>query len=169
MPHDKPIRIKGRITDVFAHRFIVETEASQRILADIGPRAAETFALETGRSVVIEGERKPSEIKVERIMYEGADDWTKAHKAHHDHHPPHAHPPHAHPEADPAEAMKAVKTAGLEPLGTPRRKPKHFEVLARRHDKELVECHVTLEGHIRKEKPVSPHDEKWAGALAGSA
>ena len=64
--------------------------------------------------------------------------------------------------------MAAVERAGFAAIGAPRRKPKHFEVLARR-DGRLTECHVELDGHIRKEKPVAPDDHKWSHELASAA
>ena len=56
------------------------------------------------------------------------------------------------------------QNAGFEPVGQPRRKPKHFEVLGRRND-ELTELHIELDGNIRKRKPVDRHDPKWTGTL----
>ena len=41
------------------------------------------------------------------------------------------------------------------------------EVLAR-HGRHFVECHVELDGHIRKEKPVPHDDHKWADELTAA-
>ena len=56
------------------------------------------------------------------------------------------------------------RDAGFEPLGQPRRKPKHFEVLTRRNHR-LTELHIELNGNIRKIKPVEGGDPKWSEAL----
>ena len=48
--------------------------------------------------------------------------------------------------------LEAVRAAGFEPSGTPRRKPKHFEIDGRR-DGKPYELHVELDGRIRKTKP----------------
>jgi hypothetical protein len=74
-------------------------------------------------------------------------------KDHHDHHGP----------ADPKVALASARTAGFEPVGEPRRKPKHFEVLGRRNG-VYSELHIELDGRIRKTKPVHD-DDKWAAAL----
>jgi hypothetical protein len=55
-------------------------------------------------------------------------------------------------------------TVGFEPLGQPRRKPKHFEVLGRR-TRQLTELHIELNGNIRKMKPVESGDPKWIEVL----
>ncbi len=166
MPHHERVEISGEIVDVFAHRFVVETDHG-RVLADLGPKGAEAFRLTPGQRVVASGEMKPSELKVDRIAREGAEPIEIAHKKP-GHGPGHAGPDHHHEPADPKVALEAVKAAGFEPLGKPRRKPKHFEVLGRR-GRQFVECHVELDGHIRKEKPVATDDGKWAHELQAAA
>ena len=158
MPNHERVEISGEIVDVFAHRFTIETDRG-RILADLGPKGAEAFKLTRGLRIVASGEMKPSELKVDRIAREGAKPIEIAHKK-----PGHDGPDHHREPADPTVALEAVKAAGLEPLGEPRRKPKHFEVLARR-GRLFVECHVELDGNIRKEKPVANDDGKWAHEL----
>ena len=59
--------------------------------------------------------------------------------------------------------MKSARNAGYEPIGDPRRKPKHFAVLGRR-DNKLTELHIELDGHIRKMKDVAADDQKWRDA-----
>lgn len=164
MPDHKHIKVGGTITDVFAHRFVVET-ADRRILADLGPKGAETFALEVGLEIVVEGEMKPSELKVDKIARKGGTAIAIEHKKKPHHEPHHDH--HHHEPADPRAALAAVERAGFAAIGAPRRKPKHFEVLARK-DGELIECHVELDGHIRKEKPVASDDHKWSCELAAA-
>lgn len=165
MPHHEHIKIAGRIGDIFFHRFVVELDEGGKILADVGPKGAEAFPLETGLRIVAEGEMKPSELKVERIARKGGKAIEIAHKK--PHHEPHQ-GPHHHAAADPDEAKRAVEHAGFATIGEPRRKPKHFEVLARK-GRRLVECHVELDGHIRQEKPVDTHDPKWADVLESAA
>lgn len=173
MPEHKHVTVAGRTAHVFAHRFTVEAAGGRIWLADLGPKGAEAFTLEAGIEVSLEGEMKPSELKVTRIVRRGAAAVTiEHHKKHgpHDHGPRHHGPPH-HQHDEPAEpkvAMEAVVRAGLDPIGTPRRKPKHFEVLARKGDR-FFECHVELDGHIRKEKPVAPDDHKWFDEIRAAA
>ena len=52
-----------------------------------------------------------------------------------------------------------MKKDGWTPTGEPARKPKHFEVLARRKGGEWTELHVDFSGVIYKEKHADP--EKW--------
>jgi hypothetical protein len=154
MPHHEPRTISGTITHVFAHRFVVRAEQGD-VLADITPKGADQIALRVNDTVTCEGEMKPSELKVTRLTRDGetiAIDHKK--KPHHDHHAP----------ADPAVALSAARAAGFAVLGSPRRKPKHFEVLGKRQG-ALTELHIELDGHIRKSKPVDRNGHKWAGVL----
>jgi hypothetical protein len=146
---------EGVIVAVFAHRFVLTRPDGTRLLADLGPEGAEAFALIEGLAVSIEGKVKPSELKVSSITPRGgARVLIPGGKPHHD------------PlGADPAGAMAAVERIGLTPVGQPHRKPKHFEVLARRGD-DLVEVHVELDGVLRKEKPADR--AKWHALAGGS-
>ena len=170
MPNHERVEVSGEIVDVFAHRFTIERADGSRVLADLGPKGAEAFALQRGLAIVASGEMKPSELRVERIAKTGAAPIEIEHRKRHehDHGPGHHGPHHDHGPADPKVALRAVTAAGLLPLGDPRRKPKHFEVLARR-GRAFVECHVELDGHIRKEKPVPRDDHKWAHELDTAA
>jgi hypothetical protein len=162
MPHHHRTAIAGKIIHVFAHRFVVET-SSGAILADLTPKGTEQVAIHVGDQVKLEGEMKPSELKVTRFT-RGGKSIDVEHKKHDGHGPGHEH---HHGPADPAVVLKSARAAGYEPIGEPRRKPKHFEVLGRRHG-ELVELHVELDGHIRKTKPGAGDDHKWQAALAGA-
>jgi hypothetical protein len=152
MPDHHSITITGKITHVFGHRFVVET-SDGAVLADVTPRGLEQQTLRVGESVSLVGEMKPSELKVTRFTA-GKTSVTIEHKK----------PQDDHPHAEPAHAMKAARDAGFEPVGQPRRKPKHFEVLGRR-ERRLTELHIELDGHIRKMKPVEAGDPKWSEAL----
>jgi hypothetical protein len=143
MPDHHTVSITGRISHVFAHRFVVETDEGP-VLADVTPKGLEQHALLVGETVELTGEMKTIVVI----------DKKKPH--HRDDH------------ADPDDALKAAREAGFETLGEPRRKPKHFEVLGRR-DQALMELHIELDGHIRKMKPVDAVDPKWAEALRHSA
>jgi hypothetical protein len=153
MPDHHTISITGKVIHVFGHRFVVETSQGA-VLADLTPHGAEQHAVRVGEVVSLSGEMKPSELKVSRLTA-GKRTVTIEHKK-----KPHDH----HPHAEPGDAMKAVREAGFEPLGRPRRKPKHFEVLGRRNH-QLTELHVELNGNIRKMKPVEDGDPKWSDAL----
>jgi hypothetical protein len=52
--------LSGQVTDIFAHRFVVNT-ANGKILADLGPKGAEQVALKEGDRVELAGDMKPSE------------------------------------------------------------------------------------------------------------
>ena len=146
---DQHTAVSGRITHVFAHRFVVDT-AKGALLADITPRGHAQIALRIGDAVTLEGEMKPSELKVFRLT-RGTTIIDFAHdKKHH----------HKHHDADPGIVLASARAAGFEPLGEPRRKPKHFEVLGRRQG-ALAELHIALDGHIRKTKAVEKGDPKW--------
>jgi hypothetical protein len=152
---DHHARASGKILHVFGHRFVVETAAGT-VLADITPKGIDRIALRVGDRVSLEGEQKPSELKVTSLTRDGQTmriDHPK--KPHHDG---------PGGNADPAVVLKAARNAGYEPVGTPRRKPKHFEVLGRR-DGTFTELHIELDGHIRKTKPAAGDEPKWTEAL----
>jgi aspartate 1-decarboxylase len=58
--------VSGSVTEVFHHRFVLETEKG-KLLVDLTPKGAAQFAVKRGDQVVVEGEQKPSELKVIRI------------------------------------------------------------------------------------------------------
>jgi hypothetical protein len=153
MPDHHTISITGKVTHVFGHRFVVQT-GHGAVLADLTPRGAEQHAVRVDEVVILSGEMKPSELKVSRLTAGNTTITIKHKKKPHDH----------RPHAEPGDAMKAARDAGFEPLGQPRRKPKHFEVLTRRNHR-LTELHIELNGNIRKIKPVEGGDPKWSEAL----
>eukprot|EP01035_Chromulina_nebulosa_P054172 gene54172-74158_t len=153
MPDHHTTTISGRITHVFGHRFVVETSHGA-VLADLTPKGLEQHALRAGDEVSLSGEMKPSELKVSRLT-SGKTTITIEHKK-----KPHEH----HTPGEPRDALKAARAAGFEPLGEPRRKPKHFEVLGQRNH-ELTELHIELDGHIRNTRPVEKFDPKWSDVL----
>lgn len=141
------VEISGKVWGVFAHRFAMETSAGKE-LVDIGPHAHDRIALAEGDRVSVVGERKPSEIKARRLTDARGGvhriDWPpKPHEKH----------GHKHEAADPELALSAARSAGFEPVGQPRRKPKHWEVDARRDGDGMWELHIELDGRIRKVKP----------------
>jgi hypothetical protein len=142
----------GKITHIFAHRFVVETPHGA-VLADVTPHGADIIKLRIGADVELDGERKPSELKVTRFTCNGESiEIEHKKKQDHDHHEP----------ADPEVAIGAARAAGFEPVGKPRRKPKHFEVLGLRNGRHS-ELHIELDGRIRKTKPVDD-EHKRSGA-----
>jgi hypothetical protein len=153
MPSHHTITVAGRITHIFGHRFVVQTDRGP-ILADVTPKGIEQIELHIGDTVELEGEAKPSELKVTRFSRDGKTIAVEHKKQHHEH----------HGEADPRDALRAAKAAGFATHGEPRRKPKHFEVLGER-DAHFTELHIELDGHIRKMKPADRHDPKWAHAI----
>lgn len=155
MPHHEKIALSGVIEHVFAHRFTLLSK-DQAYLADLGPKGAETFALTPGLAVRLEGEQRPSEIKVARIARKGGSFVEVEHKK--PHHAPRHH--HADAPADPRAALAAVKKAGWMVNGDAERHPKHFEMLARRDGGEWTELHVDFAGVIYKEKQAD--GKKWA-------
>ena len=162
MPHHDTTALSGTIQHVFAHRFTLEADGAVH-LADLGPKGAEAFPLAAGLQVTLEGERRPSEIKVARIAAEGRAPVEIHHKK--PHHPGKAKSdPRSGAPVDPAAALAAVTAAGWTPTGEPRLKPKHVEVLARRDDGAWTELHVDASGAIYKEK--APDAAKWGAVLA---
>jgi hypothetical protein len=163
MPHHERRSVTGTILYVFGHRFVVETKQGV-LLADITPKGLEKLTLRAGDIVTIDGEMKPTELKVESFTRAGKTVVIDHHKPHHHDDDPHHH--HDHPPADPAIAISAAQEAGFAVIGDPRRKPKHFEVLGKRRG-ALSELHVALDGHIRKMRPVTASDPKWADGMQG--
>lgn len=158
MPHHEKIALSGVVEHVFAHRFTLLADG-QPHLADLGPKGAEAFAIRPGLAVTLEGERRPSEIKVLSIARPGGRRVEIEHKKPR-HGPGHRAGEHVH--ADPAAALDAVKQAGWTSAGEPQRHPKHFEVLARQKGGDWMELHVDFAGAIYKQKPASAY--KWGVA-----
>jgi hypothetical protein len=151
------------VTDVFAHRFVVDT-GKGKVLADLGPKGAERVPLKEGDHVDLIGEMKPSELKVHSVATNGASPVLVDHPG--KHHPGKPRP-HAH-EFEPADPKPAVRTAeanGLTVVCEPRRKPKHFEILGRNPAGELFELHIELDGVLRKMRSVHELDPKWAPGI----
>ncbi|WP_331293976.1 MULTISPECIES: hypothetical protein [Methylobacterium] len=66
MPLHETTALSGTIGQVFAHRFTIEADGETH-LADLGPKGVDAFPIARGLQVTLEGERRPSEIKVTRI------------------------------------------------------------------------------------------------------
>jgi hypothetical protein len=156
MSHHEKRTVSGQITHVFGHRFVVKSKNGD-VLCDITPHGAEQITLRVNDKVTLEGEMKPTELKGFRLTRDGKTIEIEHKKKHHNHH-------HDHGPADPAIVVEAVRKSGFKVHGTPRRKPKHFEVLGTKKG-EAVELHVELDGHIRKSKPVAKDDDKWSAEL----
>lgn len=141
------VEVTGTIWGIFAHRFAIETPDG-KLLADVGPHHGERLPLTEGDRITVRGDRKPSEIKADLVIT--ADGIRhrieRPKKPDHDHHAP----------ADPAVALQSVRNDGYAVVGEPRRKPKHWEIPARR-DERAYELHVELDGRIRhvKERPLA--------------
>lgn len=151
------VRISGTILHLFAHRFVVDT-GRDAVLADVTPKGIEQVVLRVGDRVELEGEQKPSELKVHRLTCDGRTiEIEHKKKPHPDRHHEHRAP------VDPAVVLRAARFAGYDPVGEPRRKAEHFEVLGRRNG-ALAELHIELDGHIRKTKPATGDEPKWRGA-----
>lgn len=104
--------LTGAVQNIFGHRFTLQT-ADGVVLADLTPHGAEKIKLTVGDRLTIEGERKPSEIKVARIQ-RGDLTVTIDHPKKHDAHDV---------EGDPKAASASARAAGFEIIGEPRRKP----------------------------------------------
>jgi hypothetical protein len=149
--------LTGAVQNVFAHRFTLLT-AEGVMLADLTPHGAEKIKLIVGDNVRIEGERKPSEIKVDRVQ-RGDLTVTIEHPKKHG---PRDAPDH---DGDAKAAAAFARAAGFEVIGEPRRKPKHFEILVRKNS-EFSELHVSFDGSVRHTKPVRAGDGKWQAEIA---
>lgn len=152
---DQKVSVSGKILHVFAHRFVVQTK-SGALLADLTPKGLDRVALKVGDTVKLDGEMKPSELKVSRVVVDGRTVKIEHGKPHHHHDDLHHH----HGPADPEIVLRAAREAGYEPAAKPRRKPKHFEVLGKRNGR-FSELHIELDGHIRKSKPADRDEPKW--------
>jgi hypothetical protein len=149
--------VSGKITHVFGHRFVVRTDQGD-VLADLTPKGLEQITLRLDDEVKLEGEMKPSELKVTEFTRSGKTvQLDLGQKPHAD-----------QPASDPVVVLAAARTAGFRLVGEPRRKPKHFEVLGQQNG-EFHELHIELDGKIRKSKPVAKNDPKWAAELQAQA
>jgi hypothetical protein len=172
------ITVSGRVEHVFAHRFTVKT-ADTVILADLTPHGARHVPLKSGDDVVIEGEQKPSEIRVETIAigprtyvlppqpehmrgirrHFGGPEHHRG--PHHQGHGPNRRP---HDHVINTTAMKkTLEDEGYFVVGEARLRHRHAEWLVRK-DGQMFEAHVDFDGAIRKVKPVDT-DGKWEGRI----
>jgi hypothetical protein len=162
------ITVSGHVEHLFAHRFTVKTQTSV-ILADLTPHGARHVPLKSGDEVVIEGEQKPSEIRVDTITI-GARTYVlppapehMRHGSGHHRGPPR--PPRPHDDVINTSAMReTLETEGYFIVGDARLRHRHAEWLVRK-DGQMFEAHVDFEGDIRKVKPVEA-EGKWEGRVA---
>jgi hypothetical protein len=162
------ITVSGRVEHMFAHRFTVKTQTSV-ILADLTPHGARHVPLKSGDEVVIEGEQKPSEIRVETITI-GSRTYVLPPAPEHMRHGPGHHrgpprPPRPHDDVINTSAMKqTLETEGYFIVGDARLRHRHAEWLARK-DGQMFEIHMDFEGDIRKVRPADD-EHKWEGRVA---
>jgi hypothetical protein len=102
-PNNPPVTVTGTVQNIFAHRFTLRT-AEGVVLADLTPHGEVKIKLIIGDDVTIEGERKPSEIKVNRIR---RGDFTLTIEPQKKHEPPQEASDH---EGDPKAAAASVRT-----------------------------------------------------------
>jgi|GEM_PF-238954 len=171
MHHIEKTTVSGRVEHVFAHRFTVKT-ADAVILADLTPHGLKYVPLKGGDDVVIEGEQKPSEIRVESISI-GPRTYILPPQPEHRgpqhsgpgmHHrgPPHRGGSHGRGEdIDTSVAKKALQAEGYDIVGDPRLRHRHTEWLVKKGG-EVFEAHVTFDGEIRHVDPAEPRG-KWDG------
>jgi hypothetical protein len=162
------ITVSGRVEHVFAHRFTVET-SNAVILADLTPHGARHVPLKSGDEVVIVGEQKPSEIRVETIAI-GQHTYVMPPEVEHMRHgPPHHRGPprqrRLHEDMINTSAMKKLlEDEGYFIVGEARLRHRHAEWLVRK-DGRMFEAHIDFDGDLRKVKPVDG-DGKWEGRVA---
>ena len=142
MPHRRNHRISGKVTDVFGHRFVLAT-ASGKVLADIGPEATGLVTVNVDDAVEIEGEEKPTEIKVRSISIDGGKS-VATHPS-----PKHSDKDHDHRPLFSAEhARHVAEKMGFRIVGALRPHKKHYEATAE-HGGSSHEIHVHRD-HIMK-------------------
>ena len=167
--HGLSTTVNGSVTDVFAHRFVVQG-GKGRVLADLGKHNGK-ITLSIGDKVEITGEQKPSELKVHKMLLNGrlvAIEPKKKdhHGKHNDHDERRDH--NGNGPADPAIALRVADCENIVVLGEPRRKPQHFELVGTTEQGQLVELHIGLDGKLQKTKPIDADDNKWAGEIGAA-
>ena len=125
---------------------------SKSVLADLTPRGLEVVGLRIGDRVALEGEQKPSEIKVSKLERNG-ETFAIGHG-------PHDTREH---EADPAIAIKLPRTPDIKLLED--RTANQSILRCWEKGAEFEELHIELDGDVRKTKRVSPHDHKWQSEM----
>lgn len=149
------VSISGTVTDVFAHRVVLENDA-QRCLVDLGPASLEMITLTKGMRIKLTGEMKPSELKAETVSIgDGPALPLRARKGDNA----------FNEKVDPDAALSSAEARGFIVIGQPRQKPKHFELLAKDVDGALHELHIEFDGTMRKIKPAVRSSPKWSEEL----
>lgn len=150
-------RVSGSVRDIFAHRFVLRTEEGP-VLADLGPKGLAKITLRIGDEVEIEGEQMPSEIKVSGIV-RGRESVNLSDHGKREHDKKHKHHDHDDALLAPDIATRVINEAGLITVGQPRHKRRHFEILGRDSDGNLIELHVDQDGVVKKRKTVDEADK----------
>jgi len=147
-PEYKHISISGTVTAVFAHRFVIEGKDGKH-LADIGPDAVDFVDVQEGDKVTVEGERKPSEIKVTKIT-KGSDklievEHIKRHQR-----------DGAREHRDSVKAVVAVEREGFEVVGARAERPSISRFSGgRRRESSRDFTSSSTEGSTRKSRPTA--------------
>jgi hypothetical protein len=162
MHASEKITVSGRVEHVFVHRFTVQTSTNV-ILADLTPHGARHVPLKGGDDVVIEGEQKLSEVRVETITIGSRTYVLPPGLEHHRHGPSHHRRP--HDDVINTSAMKqTLEAEGYFIVGEARLRHRHAEWLARK-DGQMFEIHMDFDGDIRKVRAADDM-HKWEGRVA---
>lgn len=156
------VTVKGTVTDVFGHRYVID-EGGKKSLVDIGPKGREAVSIKSGDTVTVEGELTDAgEVRAQKVAVGGTSlvelhsaSWWDTLTGGGDE---------KHPKFSPDDAKAIVTKAGYEPIGDPRPKKKHYEVLAKK-DGKYVEVHAHRNGDVKHERPVDATNGKWAALI----
>jgi hypothetical protein len=160
-----PARIAGTVTDIFGHRFVVETPDG-KVLVDVGPKGAEKFVVKRGDKIEIEGDRNPDELRARRVTLADGHayevdkpgkswrEWLTGKR-----------PP--QPGTSSAEDAKRIATEkGYQVTGDPVATKKHFKVMASK-DGRNYELQVHGDGRIEQRPAFGAAEAKRLAADKG--
>jgi len=163
----EPMKIQGKITDVFGHRAVVET-ASGKQLVNFGPKSKDLQQIKAGAEISVDGDmRKSGEIHA-RSLKVGSDEiilakdkqtWREWLLGDDDDDKPFT-------EAD---ARRIAGEKGYKLSGDLVAEKRHFTGMATDKDGKTVSVDIHRDGDIKAEVPFTAADAKASAEKAGYA
>jgi hypothetical protein len=162
----EPAKIAGTVTDVFGHRFVVET-ATGKVLVDIGPKGADKVVIKRGEKIEIEGGQNEDQLRAHRVTLADGHaydvdkpgkiwrDWSFGNRA-----------PEPTAPFGSAQAKKLATEKGYQVSGEPVATKKHFTVMASKDGKNY-ELRVHRDGEVERRVAFGVDEAKKLAADKG--
>lgn len=160
----EPMKVQGKIGDVFGHRAVVET-ANGKVLVNFGPKSQELKMLKPSAEVTVDGDMKKSGEIHARTVKLGADEiilakdkqtWREWLLGDDDDKP-----------FTEAEARRIATEKGYKVSGDLSADKRHFTGTATDKDGKTVEVDIHGNGDVKARSPFTATDARTAAEKAG--